>query len=87
MKELVCITIAQSFPAWDVVITRRQGHEDIKMKSQITATFSVGLCVKSEGPTGCRIAETRTIHVVGVTVALNFIGVPTDDGRYVGFTP
>ncbi|XP_044042331.1 putative interleukin-17 receptor E-like [Siniperca chuatsi] len=51
------------FQAWEVVVMRRQGHEDVKMSSQITATFSVGLCVKSEGSTVCQVTKTHTMHV------------------------
>ncbi|XP_037615755.1 putative interleukin-17 receptor E-like isoform X1 [Sebastes umbrosus] len=51
------------FKAWEVVVTRRQGQEDVKMLSQITATFSVGLCVRSEGSTMCQITDTNTVHV------------------------
>lgn len=47
-------------------MTGRQGHEDVKMLSQITATFSVGLCVKSEGSTVCQTTETHTMNVVGI---------------------
>lgn len=36
------------------------------MLSQITATFSVGLCVKSEGSTVCQTTETHTVNVVGI---------------------
>ncbi|KAM9334628.1 interleukin-17 receptor E-like protein [Symphorus nematophorus] len=51
------------FQAWEVVLMRGQGHEELKMLSQITATFSVGLCVKSEGSTGCQVTRTHTVHV------------------------
>nr|XP_046235075.1 putative interleukin-17 receptor E-like [Scatophagus argus] len=51
------------FQVWEVVVTRRQDHEDVKMLSQITATFSVGLCAKSEGSSACQITETHTVHV------------------------
>ncbi|XP_033987368.1 putative interleukin-17 receptor E-like [Trematomus bernacchii] len=52
-----------TFKAWEVVVTRQQGQEDVKMLSRITATFSVGQCVKSEGSTGCQITDTHTMHV------------------------
>lgn len=66
--ELVTIMIAVAIiSAWEVVGTRRQGHEEVEMLSQITATFSVGLCAKSEGSTVCQTTETHTIHVVGIT--------------------
>lgn len=51
------------FPAWEVVVTRRQGHEDIKVLSQITASFSVELCEKSEGSAVCQITDTHLMHV------------------------
>lgn len=54
-------------------MTRRQGQEDVKMLSQITATFSVGLCVRSEGSTMCQITDTNTVHVVGITQNMLFI--------------
>lgn len=47
-----------------------QGYEDVKMLSQITATFSVGLCVKSEGSAECRTTKTHVVHAVGVTHTL-----------------
>ena len=61
------LVMLYSFPAWEVVVTRQQGQEDVKMLSRITATFSVGQCVKSEGSTGCQITDTHTMHVVGIT--------------------
>ncbi|XP_051247838.1 putative interleukin-17 receptor E-like isoform X2 [Dicentrarchus labrax] len=58
------------FQAWQVVVTEKQGHEDVKMLSQIPATFSMGLCVRSEG--SCQITETHTMHVEKhETVGLN----------------
>lgn len=51
------------FQAWKVIATRQQGQEDVKMLSQITATFSVELCVRSEGSTVCQITDTHTMHV------------------------
>lgn len=48
-------------------MTRRQGQENVTMLSQITATFSVGLCVKSERSTVCQVTETHTMQVVGIT--------------------
>ncbi|XP_054480805.1 uncharacterized protein il17rel isoform X2 [Anoplopoma fimbria] len=58
-----CPFVDARFQAWEVVVTRQQGQEDVKMLSQITATFSVGLCVKSEGSTACQITNTHTMHV------------------------
>lgn len=52
------------FPGWEVVVTGSQGHEDVKMVSRVTATFSVQLCAKPEGSTTCQAVETRTVHVV-----------------------
>lgn len=37
------------------------------MLAQTTATFSVGLCVKSAESGLCQITETHTVHVVGST--------------------
>ncbi|XP_040885643.1 putative interleukin-17 receptor E-like isoform X2 [Toxotes jaculatrix] len=51
------------FQAWEVVVTRQEGHEEVKMMSKISATFSVGLCVKSGGPAVCQITKTNTVHV------------------------
>lgn len=48
-------------------VTRQQDHEEVRMMSQISATFSVGLCVKSAGPAVCQITKTHTVHVVGIT--------------------
>ncbi|TDG96771.1 hypothetical protein EPR50_G00232480 [Perca flavescens] len=60
------------FQAWEMIVTRQQGREDIKMYSQVTATFSVGLCAKSEGSTVC---NTHTMHVTKhKTVGLNLAG-------------
>ncbi|XP_070848365.1 interleukin-17 receptor E-like protein isoform X1 [Chaetodon trifascialis] len=63
------------FQAWEVVVTRGQGIEDVKMLSQITATFSVGLCEKSKGSAACQTTETHTIHVEkNKAVGLNMRG-------------
>ncbi|XP_068572858.1 interleukin-17 receptor E-like protein [Cebidichthys violaceus] len=63
------------FQAWEVVVMRQHGQEDVKMLSQITATFSVGLCAKSEGLTVCQIADTHTMHVEKhKAVGLNLAG-------------
>ncbi|XP_023121651.2 putative interleukin-17 receptor E-like isoform X1 [Amphiprion ocellaris] len=51
------------FQAWEVSVTRQQGHKEMKMSSQINATFSVGLCVKSEGSSECHATETQSVHV------------------------
>ena len=45
---------------------RQQGHEEVKMFSQINATFSVGLCVKSEASPICQTTETHSVRVVSV---------------------
>lgn len=55
------------FPAWEVVVRRQLGHEEVKMLAQTTATFSVGLCVKSAESGLCQITEIHTVHVVGIT--------------------
>lgn len=57
----------QSFPAWQVVVRRQLGHEEVEMLAQTTATFSVGLCVKSAGSGLCQVTETHIVHVVGST--------------------
>ncbi|XP_030295872.1 putative interleukin-17 receptor E-like [Sparus aurata] len=63
------------FQAWEIVVTRKQDHEDVQMSSQINATFSVGLCVKSEGSAGCQVTETHTVHVEKrKAVGLNLAG-------------
>lgn len=54
----------QLFPAWRVV---PQSHEGVKMLSQITAVFSVGVCVKSSGLAECQITRSDTVHVVSIT--------------------
>ncbi|KAE8281482.1 hypothetical protein D5F01_LYC20469 [Larimichthys crocea] len=51
------------FQAWEVVVTKKEGHEDVTMSSQINATFSVGLCVKSEESSECRVTKTHIMHV------------------------
>ncbi|XP_018556065.1 interleukin-17 receptor E isoform X2 [Lates calcarifer] len=48
------------FQAWRVV---PQSHEGVKMLSQITAVFSVGVCVKSSGLAECQITRSDTVHV------------------------
>ncbi|XP_045927724.1 putative interleukin-17 receptor E-like [Micropterus dolomieu] len=63
------------FQAWEVMVTRRQGQENVTMLSQITATFSVGLCVKSERSTVCQVTETHTMQVEKhKAVGLNLAG-------------
>uniref|UniRef100_UPI0037E72F01 interleukin-17 receptor E-like protein n=1 Tax=Semicossyphus pulcher TaxID=241346 RepID=UPI0037E72F01 len=51
------------FQAWEFTVTRHEGQENVMMFSRITADFSVGLCVKSEGSSVCQITETHTMHV------------------------
>ncbi|XP_070785280.1 interleukin-17 receptor E-like protein [Enoplosus armatus] len=58
-----CPFVDARFHVWEVDGMRRHGQEDVQMSSQITATFSVGLCEKSAGFTECQITETHTIHV------------------------
>lgn len=63
------------FQAWEVFLTKQQGQEDLKMLSQITAVFSVELCVKSEGSAECQITKTHTVHVEKhKAVGLNLAG-------------
>uniref|UniRef100_A0A3Q0RL92 Interleukin-17 receptor C/E N-terminal domain-containing protein n=1 Tax=Amphilophus citrinellus TaxID=61819 RepID=A0A3Q0RL92_AMPCI len=50
-----------------LVATGREGREEVKIMSQISATFSVGLCVRSEGSPACQTAETHSVQVVGPT--------------------
>ncbi|XP_005915739.1 putative interleukin-17 receptor E-like [Haplochromis burtoni] len=49
--------------AWELVTTRTEGHEEVKMLSQISANFSVELCVKSEGSPECQTIETHNVQV------------------------
>ncbi|XP_070710054.1 interleukin-17 receptor E-like protein [Pempheris klunzingeri] len=63
------------FQAWEVVVTRRRGHEDVKMLSQITADFSVGQCVRSEESSVCQINRTHNVHAEKhKAVGLNLTG-------------
>ncbi|XP_026217591.1 putative interleukin-17 receptor E-like isoform X2 [Anabas testudineus] len=63
------------FQAWEVVVKRQQGHEEVKMLAQTTATFSVGLCVRSAESGLCQITETHTVHVEKhKAVGLNLTG-------------
>ncbi|XP_076008037.1 interleukin-17 receptor E-like protein [Genypterus blacodes] len=48
------------FQAWEM---RRQGHQEVHMRSQITASFSVGVCVKSGPSHVCGPEHTHTVHV------------------------
>ncbi|XP_072233852.1 interleukin-17 receptor E-like protein [Leuresthes tenuis] len=54
---------ADGIKAWDVVGTRRQGHEELQMFSQIKARFSVGLCAMSAGSSACQVTEAHPVHV------------------------
>uniref|UniRef100_A0A3Q4N9I3 Interleukin-17 receptor C/E N-terminal domain-containing protein n=1 Tax=Neolamprologus brichardi TaxID=32507 RepID=A0A3Q4N9I3_NEOBR len=47
-----------------VILTNRL---KVKMLSQISANFSVELCVKSEGSPECQTIETHNVQVVGAT--------------------
>lgn len=58
-----CPFAAAGFQAWEVAVTRRQGQADAEISSPIAATFSVGLCVKSEASAPCHITKTHTVHV------------------------
>lgn len=53
--------------AWELVTTRTEGREEVKMLSQISANFSVELCVKSEGSPECQTIETHNVQAVGAT--------------------
>ncbi|KAM4614606.1 interleukin-17 receptor E-like protein [Polymixia lowei] len=59
-----CPFIHGKFQAWDVAVMERAGHEEIVMLSQITASFSVSVCVKSEGSPACHPIDAHTVHVV-----------------------
>ncbi|CAN9508282.1 unnamed protein product [Ophioblennius macclurei] len=48
--------------AWEVVVMKAEGHSKVSILSQITATFSVGLCVKSAGSHECHVTETQALH-------------------------
>uniref|UniRef100_A0A1A8C373 Interleukin 17 receptor E n=1 Tax=Nothobranchius kadleci TaxID=1051664 RepID=A0A1A8C373_NOTKA len=54
---------AGTIKAWEVVMTREQGQEDLQLQSMITATFSLGLCTKSGGSSKCQTTKTKTVHV------------------------
>lgn len=58
-----CPFATAGFQAWEVTVTGRQGQADVEVSSPITATFSVGLCVKTEGSAVCQITKTHTVHV------------------------
>uniref|UniRef100_A0A3Q3LEC7 Interleukin 17 receptor E-like n=1 Tax=Mastacembelus armatus TaxID=205130 RepID=A0A3Q3LEC7_9TELE len=63
------------FQAWEVFVKRQQGGEEVKMLSQISATFSVGLCAKTADPAVCQITGTRIVHVEkNKAVGLNLTG-------------
>ncbi|XP_041832864.1 putative interleukin-17 receptor E-like [Melanotaenia boesemani] len=53
---------ADGIKVWGVDVTTRKGHE-VQIFSQITAKFSVGWCMTSEGSPACKTSETRTVHV------------------------
>lgn len=72
---LVFKNLKTSFTAWEVGVTRNQEHEEVKMLSQITATFSVGLCTKPEGSPVCQTADTHSVHVVGIIPLLEKISL------------
>ncbi|XP_056224126.1 putative interleukin-17 receptor E-like [Seriola aureovittata] len=58
-----CPFAGRRFQAWEVAVTGQQGHKELKITSQMTATFSVGLCVKSPGPGVCQLTKTHPVHV------------------------
>lgn len=58
-----CPFADERFQAWEVTVTRQQGHEEVKMSSKINATFSVGLCEQSAVSPMCQTNETHSVHV------------------------
>ncbi|XP_069013077.1 interleukin-17 receptor E-like protein isoform X2 [Embiotoca jacksoni] len=62
------------FQAWDVVVTRQQGREEVKVRSQITTTFSLRLCVKFAGHPVCQNNETHLQVEKHKAVDLNLTG-------------
>ncbi|KAF6719655.1 putative interleukin-17 receptor E-like [Oryzias melastigma] len=54
------------FKAWDVVVTSRQGHQDVQLVSQVPATFSVGLCGRSANAT-CQEDARNVVRVLNAT--------------------
>ncbi|KAK2883194.1 hypothetical protein Q8A73_022127 [Channa argus] len=58
-----CPFAAGRFQAWEVVMRRHKGHEEVKVVSQTAASFSVGLCAKAAGSAKCQIKEKHTVHV------------------------
>ncbi|KAM9328386.1 interleukin-17 receptor E-like protein [Pholidichthys leucotaenia] len=58
-----CPFASGRFQAWEVAVVRSDGHEEVKMLSQVTATFSVKLCVKSAGSPVCETTKTSSVHV------------------------
>ncbi|XP_078138346.1 interleukin-17 receptor E-like protein [Centroberyx gerrardi] len=51
------------FQAWEVGVTKREGHQEVVMLSRISSTFSVGVCVKSGGSVVCEPTDTHTVYV------------------------
>ncbi|KAM3587341.1 uncharacterized protein V6R79_002591 [Siganus canaliculatus] len=51
--------------AWEIITpVINSGHEDLKILSQVTATFSVALCKKTEGSVACdSIEPAQVVHV------------------------
>ncbi|XP_071358359.1 interleukin-17 receptor E-like protein [Trachinotus anak] len=58
-----CPFVDGRFQAWEVVVTGKQGYEEVTMMSHIAATFSVGLCERSPGSDECQTTKTHTLHV------------------------
>ncbi|XP_029969851.1 putative interleukin-17 receptor E-like isoform X2 [Salarias fasciatus] len=49
--------------AWEVVVMAAEGQRKVNLLSQITATFSVGLCVKPAASHECHVTETHSLQV------------------------
>ncbi|XP_056133839.1 interleukin-17 receptor E-like [Lampris incognitus] len=64
------------FQVWEAeVLASASGHQEVLMLSQITATFSVGVCVRSERSPLCQPIDTLTVDMKNhKPVTLNLTG-------------
>ncbi|XP_062300203.1 putative interleukin-17 receptor E-like [Scomber scombrus] len=70
-----CPFVDGRFQALEVAVKIQQGHREVKMLSQINATFSVGLCVKSATSPMCQTTETHYLRLEKhKSVGLNLTG-------------